>query len=251
MKCFVGLLLLLVLLGVQAYDFDDSAFNEYLFKELQSHYEGEELYTHRTRREATDAKECAKRSWKKDMQCCKNGNVNGDQWELFKSVKKQCIADLKGEPADQAYDPFDCEKMQQVKEQMICITECVAKRFKSLDENGDLQRDAILEGLRGQIGTVQWKLDAIEGYVDKCLAEVKEKREQRQKTGQLKEGSCSRLPIAFHSCMWRQFWNGCPADLRVDSPKCNKMRERVADGDTRFFGKHFLNKYYPSPRDDD
>nr|QKN21545.1 odorant-binding protein [Zeugodacus tau] len=246
MKCFVGLLLLLVLLGVHAYDFDDSAFNEYLFKELQSHYEGEELYTHRTRREATEANECAKRSWKKDMQCCKNGNVSGDQWELFKSVKKQCIADLKGEPADDAFDPFDCGQMQKVKKQLVCITECVAKRFKSLDENGELQRDAILEGLRGQIGTVQWKLDAIEGYVDKCLTEVKVNVGQKQKW----EG-CNPLPISFHSCMWRQFWNGCPADLRVDTPKCNKMRERVAIGDTRFFGKHFLNKYYPSPRDDE
>lgn len=81
--------------------------DEYLFKELQSHYEEDQVYPHRARREATDAadaKECSKRNWKKDMQCCKGGNVIGDQLELFKSVKKQCIADLKGEPGEKFFN---------------------------------------------------------------------------------------------------------------------------------------------------
>ncbi|XP_004522983.1 uncharacterized protein LOC101461967 [Ceratitis capitata] len=253
MKCVVSLLLMLVLLGVNAYDFDDSAFNEYLFKELQSLYDDDDVshvHTQRTRREAIDSKECDKRSWKKDMHCCKDSNANGEQLALFRSVKKECIAELKGEPADDAFNPFDCEKMKQVKEQMICISECIAKKLKSLDEEGELKRDVILEGLRAQIGDAQWKIDAVEGYVDTCLAVVKEKREQREKDGESTEG-CSRSPLTFHGCMWRQFWKGCPAELRVDSPKCNKLRERVTNGDVSFFGKHFLNKYYPGPRDED
>ncbi|CAD7006054.1 unnamed protein product [Ceratitis capitata] len=127
---------------------------EYLFKELQSLYDEDDVshvHTQRTRREAIDSKECDKRSWKKDMHCCKDSNANGEQLALFRSVKKECIAELKGEPADDAFNPFDCEKMKQVKEQMICISECIAKKLKSLDEEGELKRDAILEGLRAQI----------------------------------------------------------------------------------------------------
>ncbi|XP_053953946.1 uncharacterized protein LOC128860442 [Anastrepha ludens] len=255
MKCLVSLLLLAALLGVNAYEFDDSTFNEYLFKELQSLQDddiADDLPTHRARRETEvensaekEAKECAKHNWKKDMHCCKGSNVNDEQLELFMNVKKECIAELKGEPADDAYDPFNCDKMQQVKEQMICVAECVGKKFHSIDENGQFKRDVILEQLRKQIGDVQWKKDAIEGYVDKCLAEVKEKHEQLEKAGKLSEG-CSRCPLAFSGCMWREFWNGCPAELHVDTPKCNKLRERVTKNDIQFFGKHLLFKYYPN-----
>ncbi|XP_036325893.1 uncharacterized protein LOC118738948 [Rhagoletis pomonella] len=258
MKCFVSLLLLVVLLGVNAYDFDDSGYNEYLFKELQSLQDEDnasDLLPNRARRDTAaessaehHSKECPKHSWKKDMHCCKGSNANDEQLEIFKSFRKECIAELKGEPADDAYDPFDCEKMQQVREKIICLSVCVAKKFDTIDENGKLKRDVILAEMRKQIGDVQWKKDAVEGYVDKCLAEAKERHEQREKEGRLSEG-CSRNPLTFQNCMWREFWNGCPAELQVDSPKCNKLRERTAAGNTRFFGKHLIYKYYPSPYD--
>ncbi|XP_067648199.1 uncharacterized protein [Eurosta solidaginis] len=251
MKCLVILLLFGALL-VNAYDFDDSAFNEHIFNEWQSltaENEADSLI-HRSRRDASsesnESHENQCQSYRKDMHCCKGGNVKSDQMEIFKNAKKECITEIRGDVAGDFFDPFNCDVMKQVKEKVICVSECVAKKYKGVSDAGEFQKDHIVEHLKIQIGDAQWKLDAVEGYVDKCIAEVKKRKEEREKEGKPNKTSqgCSLDPLTFQRCMWREYWTGCPVDQRVDTPKCKKLHERVAEGNIGFFGKHFLHKYY-------
>ncbi|XP_037931701.1 uncharacterized protein LOC119666494 [Teleopsis dalmanni] len=235
---------------ISAYDFKDADFNEYLFDELQADYEEGFDTIVRLRRDtevtetstpAKESKECGKRDWKKDGLCCTGDKFDMKHFEVFKEAKKQCYAEVRGNNSDDSFDPFDCQKMQQVKEQVVCVSECVAKKLNIVDETGALNRDVLLTHLKSKIGDSQWKKDVLESYVDKCAGEAKEKT---VKNSSEEVNKCNSQPMTFHHCLWREFTNGCPVELRVDSPKCSKIRVRLAKGDTSFLNKHFLHHYH-------
>lgn len=129
--------------------------------------------------------------------------------------------------------------MSRIKQLIICESDCFARALNMMDENGKLNREAILKRFaEHMVGQSEWKLAAYEGYVDKCLAQVESSQEQ-QKT----EEQCSTAPMEFHHCIWGEFITGCPAELRVDSHKCNKMRERHSQGTSSYLSKHLLHRF--------
>nr|BAN59724.1 odorant-binding protein [Delia antiqua] len=229
--------------AVKAYDFTDFDFNQYLFDEFVSMNDDDSVSRQRRDTEvipAGEKKECGGRrgDWKKDFACCAGDKFDPEHFKMIKETKKQCAAKLRANNSDvENFDPFDCEKMGRIKQLIICEGECFSKAMNILDESGKLNREVIVKHLSEHwVNDSEWKKAAYEGYVDKCIAKA-ESIEQHA------DQKCNSVPMEFHYCIWGQFINGCPADLRVESSKCNKMRERHIQGTGSFLNKHVLHDF--------
>lgn len=148
-------------------------------------------------------------------------------------MKRECIKEITGEEAvdEMSIDPFDCKKMDKVKADMICVSECIARKANLINEKGVIERTPLLASIKSKVDGTTWKMAAAEKIVDKCLAETKSAE---------KEGKCSGVPMKITHCIWGQFIQSCPVELQSDSKKCKKVRERLADGDD----KQFLHKAF-------
>lgn len=155
-------------------------------------------------------------------------------WEAFKQMKRECMKEIMGEESvdEMSVDPFDCKKMDKVKADMVCVSECVARKANLMNEEGVVDKDAVLASIKAKVERTEWKKLAAEGIVDKCLGEAKNMEKG--------EGKCSAVPMKVTHCIWGQFIQSCPADLQSDSKKCKKIRERLAAGDE----KPFLHKAF-------
>ncbi|TMW43525.1 hypothetical protein DOY81_011395 [Sarcophaga bullata] len=245
-------LLLVAVVAAKAYDFSDFDYNQFLFNEFE--LLNDEVVNENSLRLKRDAevvssekKECSGRhgEWKNSLTCCSGDIFDPEHVKQMKEVKIQCalkfrannceyytvlvennahdgkgFACVKGlvrfkisinisrETDVENFDPFDCEKMNRIKQLIICETECFARAVNILDESGKLDREAIIERYSEHfVKDSDWKKAAYVDYVDKCLAQVEAKEPQG-------EQQCSSAPMEFHHCVWGEFINGCPADLR-------------------------------------
>lgn len=155
-------------------------------------------------------------------------------WESLKQMKHECMKEIIGEESVDEIDAFDCKKMEKVKSDMICVSECISRKAKLVNEQGVLDRDAILAAIQSKVEGTEWKMAAAEGIVDKCLADAKVDGKE--------EGKCSSVPMKVTHCIWVQFIQSCPTELQSDSKKCKKIRERlVAGNDKSFLHKAFFH----------
>lgn len=166
--------------------------------------------------------------------CCKEDKFDPKMWESFKQVKRECMKEISGEESldEMNMDPFDCKKMENIKSDMICVSECVARKSKFLNDQGVVDKDNVLAAIKAKVEGTEWKMTAAEGIVDKCLEEANKAEKV--------EGKCSAVPMKVTHCIWGQFIQSCPAELQSDSKKCKKIRERLASGDD----KPFLHKAF-------
>ncbi|KAM7355801.1 uncharacterized protein ACRADG_001751 [Cochliomyia hominivorax] len=234
-------ILLVAVVAAKAYDFSDFDYNQFLFDEFE--LLNEDVALSRQRREvevpAPEKKECGSRrsEGKKEYTCCMGDKFDHEYTKQMKEIKKQCAMKYRANNSDvENFDPFDCEKMSRIKQLIICESDCFARALNMIDENGKLNREAILKRFaEHMVGQSDWKQAAYEGYVDKCLAKVEASSETKDQ--------CSTAPMEFHHCIWGEFLSGCPADLRIDSHKCNKMRERHSAGTAGYLSKHLLHSF--------
>ncbi|XP_055390376.1 uncharacterized protein LOC129619247 [Condylostylus longicornis] len=204
-----------------SYDFKDSAFNEYLIDELKD-VNSFSAPGFRFKRDASEEK-C---SHHKGMQCCKSEKNNPSDFEEIKKFKAECYKEIKGDE-DLNIDPFDCESAQKLKQNLICMSECLAKKFNLLNENGELDRAKVIEHLKKKFAEESWKLEKIEEVTDKCLTESNEKPSTEK-------NDCNGQILKMFHCTWKEFIQHCPKDLQIDSMKCNKLREKISKNDENY-----------------
>ncbi|XP_055383156.1 uncharacterized protein LOC129613207 [Condylostylus longicornis] len=107
------------------------------------------------------------------------------------------------------------------------MTECSAKKWNVVNDNGELDRNKMIEKLKSSFTEEQWKLEKTEEIVDKCLVEAKEKLTNEK-------NECSQEALTMLHCIWKEFNQYCPKDLQVDSVKCNKLREKITKNDEAY-----------------
>ncbi|XP_058985122.1 uncharacterized protein LOC101889248 [Musca domestica] len=261
----------LALLAVNAYDFSDTYFNQYLFQEYES-LNSNLLSRHR--RDVSEVAKDEKKSademkpmeemkqmdemkpskecdgqfnhmmmMKKDLTCCESNKHDPSYFSMIRETKKQCAMKLRtNNPDVENFDPFNCEYMAKIKDLIICESECVAKTLDLLDENGEIKRDAVVASFKKSMSSdSEVQHNVLEDYVDKCLAKMKGK--------DLKPaGKCSSAPMELHHCMFGEMVSGCPAESQVNTPRCQKIRERYSKSQTLAFGKHVLHEFLHSGR---
>lgn len=163
---------------------------------------------------------------KTDLNCCKGDEIDHKMWEYMKEIKSECMEEVLGEESidDMSYDPFDCEKMEKVKSDMICITECFARKANLLNDNGVMNKTVILNSLRSD--GPEWRTAIAGKIVDKCLTKTK---------NSINIGECNADPLKIFYCIWKQLVQSCPAKLQSKSMKCKKIRAHFATTDLDFF----------------
>ncbi|XP_013117030.1 uncharacterized protein LOC106094366 [Stomoxys calcitrans] len=244
-------ILCLAFVVVSAYDFSDTYFNQYLFDEYE--YLNSNMLTRR-RRDVSELDKDTKadddlddkfpcgggrfHDYKKDLTCCEVNKHDPNYFSMIRETKKQCAVKLRANNPDvENFDPFNCEHMDKIKELIICESECVAKTLEMLDENGDIKRDVIIANYNKQLAKdTEIQHEVLEGYVDKCLAKLKEM--------DLKPANkCSRAPMELQHCLFGEMVSGCPKESQINNHRCQKIRERYSKGQSLAFGKHTLHDF--------
>ena len=148
-------------------------------------------------------------------------------------------------PADvENFDPFDCETINRIKQLIICESECFARAINILDKSGKLNREAILQRANEHfVYDNSWKQAVYEGYVDKCLVQIEAKESQTE------QQQCNSVIVEFRHCIWGEFINGCPADMRVSSLKCNNLRKRHVQSNVHSLNKYLLKSFFHANHD--
>ncbi|CAD7081407.1 unnamed protein product [Hermetia illucens] len=229
-----------------AYDFKDTAFNEVILKDLLDLTDGSDSSVlHRIARAAegaADGEECKGRKKDRGVHCCTD-KIDPKQLESIKAAKKECLAELHGNDSDVyfKFDPFTCEKLEELKKDVTCVAECVGKKFGVLDEAGNVKHDVFLAHLKTKVQDSEWKLKVSDSIAEKCIEETKKEVEGHiAKRDVTSQKACNPTSLKISQCLWREYVRACPKDLQVDSPKCNKLREKIEKGDAVSYKGFYL-----------
>lgn len=81
-----------------------------------------------------------------------------------------------------------------------------------------------MEHFKAQLNDLPWVQENIESLVGVCLAEAN-KEETATAVRASTEGECSKKPMKFLFCVYREFAKKCPVDQQKDTLACNLIRE--------------------------
>lgn len=86
---------------------------------------------------------------------------------------------------------------------------------------------ATLEHFRSELNDLPWVTDNLEEIVTKCIAEAnKDEEAPKLVTGARSAGmECSKKPMKFIFCTYREFNNKCPVEHQKDTKMCKMVRE--------------------------
>lgn len=155
--------------------------------------------------------------------CCKGDHkFDPKALEHVREMKRECMKEIFGTETINFmdYNPFNCKQMTQLKSDLICVIECVARKAEILDEDGAFNEDVVRDLVKTRAEGVQWKMAVADKVVDKCLAETDSEEN---------EGECSVAPIKLAHCIWTQFIQHCPVKLQNKSPVCKKIRNILSN----------------------
>lgn len=155
-------------------------------------------------------------------------------WHSFKQMRAECVDEIIGDEAieEMSFDPYDCEKMNKMKSDMICVSECIARKANFIDDEGAMNKTAVLAAVKASVKNTEWKLAAAEEIVNKCFTETKDVEESDE---------CNALPMKISYCIWGEFTKSCPEELQINSKKCQKIREHIDLDDDKAL---FRNAYF-------
>ncbi|XP_037906406.1 uncharacterized protein LOC119648681 [Hermetia illucens] len=235
-----------------AYDFKDSAFNEVIFRDLLDltddddnsvlHREVRTADTAAIRVDPLPSAECKEKRRDRGFYCC-NDKVDLNQLEIIRGVRKECLAELHGNDSDIyfKFDPFTCEKLEELKKDVTCIAECVGKKFGLLDDSGNIKPDIFLAYLKMKAKDSEWKLQVTDEIAGKCIEDTRKEVEHHLAERGLTSGKiCNPSSLKISQCLWREYVRACPKNLQTDSPKCCKLREKIEKGDAVTYKGFYL-----------
>ncbi|XP_058460137.1 uncharacterized protein LOC131435890 [Malaya genurostris] len=212
-----------------SYDFKDSYYNEILLADLLDGDDSLMVFDRYKRSTTEIADDKCKRQHK--HKCCNDSN--GENLDKIKDLKRQCFTEVKSKDrseqgATEPIDMFSCEKVNRVKQDVLCALECVANKKNAVDANGNLLEPAVLiPFVKENFAADPWQEPLIPGFVDSCLQEVAEKKTKPSS----EETRCNPASAQFGYCMWRQFTLACPKERQETSKKCDKVREKLLNNE--------------------
>ncbi|XP_022913557.1 uncharacterized protein [Onthophagus taurus] len=228
------LLVSYIILAVNAYQFDDAIYNQYLSKDFESLADDEEItiLNHRARRETEDPK-CHHKHHHHHHLCCGAEDLEALHNEL-RDIKKECFKEVTGKETfhGKPFDPFNCDDIEQRKKEMICVKQCVGKKKNAVDEEGNLKEDVIKKYVTEHT-SMEWLKPKLDDMLTKCFAEAKEAGEKTDKSD---KNACNPAHIKFQHCMFRETQLACPEDKIEDPKTCEIVRQ---------FAKH--SSFFPHP----
>ncbi|KAK4879052.1 hypothetical protein RN001_007198 [Aquatica leii] len=235
-KC--GLLLTLAFC-VSCYQFDNAQYNQVLAAEVQelenaTQYEDEEdteeLHS-RKRRAAvlltTTLKpplpECRPVSY---FPCCDLKPVEPTVVE--EEYRRSCYKETFLKPTNNTkssntstYDPFNCEKIIKTRNNILCMTQCIAQKLKLADSIGNPLSEAIGNYIsKKHSGT--WIAPLAKNITLKCVKQVKDITTSflQNKT----QTVCNPAFQELSFCLFKEVQMNCPKNLITSHRRCESFR---------------------------
>lgn len=85
-----------------------------------------------------------------------------------------------------------------------------------------------MEHFRRELNELSWVQDNVAPLVEVCLAEANKEEEKKTPTdaaAAAREKECSKKPMKFLFCMYREFAKKCPVEHQKDTRSCQLIRE--------------------------
>uniref|UniRef100_A0A182N394 Uncharacterized protein n=1 Tax=Anopheles dirus TaxID=7168 RepID=A0A182N394_9DIPT len=99
------------------------------------------------------------------MRCCNDGFDQSEIHAKFAEVRTGCIQEL-------GLEAVPHEEMMKNRENLNCVTECIAKKEGIADEAGALVHTDLSKAVLEHMSTIEWKVPLAEGFVKQCFDEV-------------------------------------------------------------------------------
>ncbi|XP_017787226.1 PREDICTED: uncharacterized protein LOC108569950 [Nicrophorus vespilloides] len=227
-----GLLLAISAINISsAYNFEDSAYNEVLARDLEE-FETETVAVHpRARRDeeaASGSSDKCKR--KRSKFCCAEETLEMIH-DMEKPLKKECYKQITGKDKHSGYhghnDPFKCDKdkVERHRREMTCVMQCVGQKKDVLDAEGNIKEEAIKTQMKEKFAKEEWLAPKLNEILDRCITEAKQVPVKVEAEG--KEAACNTTGMKFGHCFWRELQFSCPADQIKDQRACEKVKEKI------------------------
>ncbi|KAF5273569.1 hypothetical protein FQR65_LT04567 [Abscondita terminalis] len=241
---FVNCALLLTLaVCSQCYDFQDPYYNQVLAADIQelenaTQYEEdtEELHSRRRRAvlasttikpTATPAKEtCRPISY---SPCCDVKETDTTPRE--QEYRKTCYKEIFGKKDDNkttgkttrtsVYDPFNCDKINKIRNDILCMGQCVAQKTKMADPEGNLVTTGLTKYLTDKYAGT-WVASMAKTISTKCMKQVQEATAYFNKNKAA--GTCNPAISELAFCFYREIQMNCPADQIQNPKRCDSFK---------------------------
>ncbi|XP_058130655.1 uncharacterized protein LOC131286866 [Anopheles ziemanni] len=156
------------------------------------------------------------------MRCCNDGFDKSEVHAKFAEIKEGCVTEL-------GLAEVPHEELFKNRENLHCITECIAKKEGIADETGALLHTDLASAVEQHMSSVEWKVPLVAGFVKQCFDQVDEKHSGFAPTD---EAKCNPEGFEFVVCLWRQFTLSCPEEFRDDSEQCIELREKLTNNES-------------------
>uniref|UniRef100_A0A182QNQ2 Uncharacterized protein n=1 Tax=Anopheles farauti TaxID=69004 RepID=A0A182QNQ2_9DIPT len=153
------------------------------------------------------------------MRCCNDGFDQSEIHAKFAEVRTGCIQEL-------GLGDVPHEEMIKNRENLNCVTECIARKEGIADETGALVHEDLSKVVLEHMSTIEWKVPLAEGFVKQCFDEVDAAHSDFAPTD---EAKCNPEGFEFVFCLWRHFTLSCPEEFRDDSEHCVELRNKLAN----------------------
>ncbi|XP_074027160.1 uncharacterized protein [Leptinotarsa decemlineata] len=223
----------LLVASIAAYNFDDPDFNQFLADDLEDVYSSSYTSPRQRRDEkAVEDDKCHPSRRGRPRVCCAEEAMNSIHEEK-RDIKRACFKDITGKekpqrqekrhgPRENLFDPFNCEKVEQHRRDMICIQQCVGQKLNFIDTDGNVKPEDFEKYIKKVLEKKDYLLPLQEKIISTCLEEVKNSTQKAAP-----EDSCTVTAIKLDHCIFKNIQLNCPEDKIKDSKSCSRLQERL------------------------
>uniref|UniRef100_A0A8D8TS86 OBP47-like domain-containing protein n=1 Tax=Cacopsylla melanoneura TaxID=428564 RepID=A0A8D8TS86_9HEMI len=233
----------------ESYSFDNPEFNEHLRQSMDEYMYGEDEEP-RLKRNARDANDdekfvCRQKHFKS---CCGNEGTMKRLHQKEKDVGKECHKNVTAKfeelrvninnPRADPMDLFSCEGMKNMKKKIYCVTECIGKTHKVLNEDGSLNEENLRTYILGESFQEEWHKELVTHGVDECLKKdfykISSPKEETTPVNPTDASlECNPTYLQFLSCLYKEIEIGCPEQYQKNSKKCKAIRKNFTENKKR------------------
>ncbi|XP_072387222.1 uncharacterized protein [Diabrotica undecimpunctata] len=213
-----------LILAVNAYEFNNPDYNRIIADDVDNIER--ELYVPslRTRREAPTDEKCPPR---KHPLCCGEELIH-KLHDDKKESRSACFKEIMGKdnnPNSIPLDPFDCKSMEERKNNLMCVFQCEGQKNNYIDDDGNIKPEEYGKYIQTQLADVKYLADVQDKIIADCLADIKNATKST--------GKCKSDGMVSDFCIFKNIQLNCPEDKIKDKLFCQKMQERLRQGDGR------------------
>nr|AKC58532.1 odorant binding protein 11 [Anomala corpulenta] len=190
-------LFLCALAAVNAYEFEDQAYNQLIAEELHPlHYRGARDTTQK----------CI------DQNSCCSGPPISNFHASDKEASQQCSKEVNFNRGS-IRGPLTAEQKDQIK----CIAECIGKKKGYLTADGELIKDKLLSSMKERLQSVAWLAPKLDSMFEDCLPQNENTAKQPKK--------CNDVGLTVGHCIWKQIQLQCPLNEQQNPQNCKNLQE--------------------------